>query len=94
MHSHEVPVVKMMEFYNSPDLQSKVVHYIGHLRNYDKTKDDEYLYKASDIAEYVYGICPFDEVVFEGNLSNEPNDIMILICLHLSELKVIPNYET
>lgn len=93
MQPHEVDLETLREFYDSPDTQAAAVHFIGHIRNYDKTGDDEFLYKAHDTSMSIYEKCPFNEVLLDGNITDSPNEIMMLICAHLSELGVMPNYE-
>ena len=59
----------------------------------NKTQDEKFLIDGLELATSVYEKCPFDEVELDGELTDSPSDVMLVICLHLSELGVIPDYE-
>lgn len=91
---HEANIDKITQFYDSAQTQSDAVHFIGHLRNYDNTQDGKFLVDAFETAVSVYEKCPFDEVELDGKITDSPSDVMLVVCLHLSELGVIPDYES
>ena len=90
---HEADINEVTRFYDSAQTQSDAIHFIGHLRNFDKTQDEKFLIDGLEVAMSVYDKCPFDEVELDGQLTDSPSDVMLIICLHLSELGVIPDYE-
>jgi len=87
---HESNLVSLSEFYDSPNVQSSAVHFIGYLRKFDKTQDDKFLHLANEIAFRITADCPYTEVSMDGKITSSPSEIMIVICLHLSELGIIP----
>ena len=91
---HEANIDKITQFYDSAQTQSDAVHFIGHLRNFDKTENEKFLIDAFEVALSVYEKCPFDEVKLDGKITESPSDVMLVVCLHLSELGVIPDYES
>lgn len=90
---HEANLTELTEFYDSAQTQSDAVHFIGHLRNFDKTENEKFLTDAFEVALSVYEKCPFDEVELDGKITDSPSDVMLAVCLHLSELGVIPEYK-
>ena len=90
---HEANLTKVTEFYDSAQIQSDAVHFIGHLRNFDKTENEKFLTDAFEVALSVYEKCPFNEVELDGKITDSPSDVMLVVCLHLSELGVIPEYK-
>ncbi len=90
---HQADIQELTDFYNDPNVQAAAVHFVGHLRNYDKKKNDDYLYKAHEVSMSVYEKCPFNEVELDGEITDSPNDIMLLICAHLAELGLMPDYD-
>ena len=89
----DVDINKVTEFYSHPQTQADAVHFIGKLRNFDKTQNEEFLIEASEIALSMQKKAPFDEVTLDGKITDEASDITLVICLHLSELGFIPDYE-
>ena len=90
---HEADIKKVTFFYDSAQTQSDAIHFIGHLRNFDKTQLEKFFIDGLELAIAVYDKCPFDEVELDGEITDSPSDVMFVICLHLSELGVIPDYE-
>ena len=86
---HEADLNEVTHFYDSAQTQSDAIHFI----NFDKTQDEKFLIDGLELAMSVYDKCPFDEVELDGQLTDSPSDVMLIICLHLSELGVIPDYE-
>ena len=39
---HEANLTEVTEFYDSAQTQSDAVHFIGHLRNFDKTENEKF----------------------------------------------------
>lgn len=90
----EVPPEDLVSFYYSPNTIRDAVHFLGHIRNYERTKENDYLYSAHDIAMSSYDRCPFDEVMIEdGLVTDSPSEVMLMVCLHLKELGMMPSYE-
>ena len=40
---HEADLNEVTHFYDSAQTQSDAIHFIGHLRNFDKTQDEKFL---------------------------------------------------
>jgi hypothetical protein len=89
----DADVYKVTEFYGHPQTQSEAVHFIGKIRNFDKTQNEKFLTEALEIALSMQKKAPFDEVTLDGKITDEASDITLVICLHLSELGFIPDYE-
>lgn len=90
----DIDPAELVSFYYNPNTISDAVHFIGHIRNYANTEDRDYLYKAHDIALSTHQGCPFDQVEVEGGrISDSPSEVMFVLCLHLSELGMMPDYE-
>lgn len=89
----EANINKVTEFYDNPQTQADAVHFIGKLRNFDKTQNEKFLTEAFKIALAMQKKAPFDEVTLDGKITDAPSDIALIICLHLSELGFIPDYE-
>jgi hypothetical protein len=90
----DIDPADLVSFYYNPNTISNSVHFIGHIRNYNNTKDRDYLYKAHDIALAMHQKCPFDQVEIEdGKISESPSEVMYVLCVHLAELGMMPDYE-
>ena len=42
----EANINEVTEFYDNPQTQADAVHFIGNLRNFDKSQNEEFLTKA------------------------------------------------
>ena len=91
---HEADVKLVLDFYEDPNTQAEAVHYLGCLRKYDKTKDEKLLVKANQIATDMLPKMPYDEVNLDDEPTKSANDVMLVTCLYLSELGLIPTYES
>lgn len=91
---HETDVKLLLDFFENPNTQSEAVHYIGCIRQYDKTKKQELLVTANKIANEMVPKMPYNEVNLDNKPTKSPNDIMLVTCLYLSELGLIPSYES
>ena len=89
----EANVDDVAEFYDNPQTQANAVHFIGKLKNFHKSEDEKFLMEAFEIALAMQEKAPFDEVILDGKITDSPSDIALVICLHLSELGFIPDYE-
>lgn len=89
----EANINEVTKFYDNPQTQADAVHFIGKLRNFDKTQNEKFLTEAFEIALSMYEKAPFDEVTLDDKVTDAPSDIALVICLHLSELGFIPDYE-
>lgn len=87
---HESNLIGLSEFYDDPNVQAEAVYFIGLLRKFEKTEDEKYLRIANEVASRTIANCPFDEVNMDGEVTSSPSEVMVVICLHLSELGIIP----
>jgi len=88
---HDVDPKVLLDFYEDPNTQSEAVHYISYIKRYEKVQDGDLLVEANSIALNMVDKIPYGEVTLDGKVTNSPNEVMLVTCLHLSELGMIPN---
>lgn len=91
MLPHEVNETVLKDFFENPNTQEAATNFIGRIKNYERTGDEENLQYASNIALEVN--FPYTHVMLEDEKTDSPSDMMLVTCLYLSELGLIPNYE-
>ena len=75
----KVSLEEIMSSYDDPNLQQAAVAFVGALRNFDKTENDEYLYMMDDIADEVSEKIPYDEVNFMGEWTSEKSFVLLVL---------------
>ena len=82
-----------MSSYDDPNLQQAAVAFVGALRNFDKTEDDEYLYMLDDIADEVSEKIPYDEVNFMGEWTSEKSFVLLVTVMKMARLGYLPSID-
>lgn len=82
-----------MSSYDDPNLQQAAVAFVGALRNFDKTEDDEYLYMMDDIADEVSEKIPYDEVNFMGEWTSEKSFVLLVTVMKMARLGYLPSID-
>ena len=82
-----------MSSYDDPNLQQAAVAFVGALRNFDKTEDDEYLYMMDDIADEVSEKIPYDEVNFMGEGTSEKSFVLLVTVMKMARLGYLPSID-
>lgn len=80
-----------MGAYDDPNLQQAAVEFVGLLKRFDQIKDDNCIYKMSDIADRVMERIPYNEVKFNGEWTKEPSFVLMVTIVKMSELGFIPS---
>tara|TARA_A100001201_G_scaffold79067_2_gene70818 strand:+ start:308 stop:601 length:294 start_codon:yes stop_codon:yes gene_type:complete len=89
----KVSLEEIMSSYNDPNLQQAAVAFIGALRNFDKTEDDEYLYMMDDIADEISEKIPYDEVNFMGEWTSEKSFVLLVTVMKMTRLGYLPSVD-
>ena len=93
MKINEASLKDILGAYDDPNVQQAAVEFIGLLRTFDRTDNDEYIYKMDDVANRIIERIPYDEVQFVGNWSSEPSFILMVTALKMIELGFLPSLE-
>ena len=82
----EASLEDILGAYDDPNLQQAANEFIGLLRNFDKSEDDENIYKMDEVANRIKDRIPYDEVDFVGILTKEPSFVLMVTALKMIEL--------
>ena len=87
----EAPLKDILGAYDDPNLQQAANEFIGLLRNFDKTENDDCIYKMEEVANRIKERIPYDEVKFVGDWSSEPSFVLMVTALKMIELGYLPD---
>jgi len=87
----DAPLEDVLGAYDDPNLQQAAVEFIGLLRTFDNTGDDENIYRMDEVAERIKGRIPYDEVNLFGQWSTEPSFVLMVTALKMIELGFLPS---
>ena len=87
----DAPLEDILGAYDDPNLQQAAVEFIGLLRDFDNTENDENIYRMDEVAERIKERIPYDEVKFVGSWSSEPSFILMVTALKMIELGYLPS---
>ena len=81
----------ILSAYDDPNVQQAANEFIGLLKNFDKTEDDECIYKMDEVAKRINKRIPYDEVKFVGNWTTEPSFVLMVTALKMIEMGYLPH---
>ena len=87
----EAPLEDILGAYDDPNLQQAANEFIGLLRNFDKTENDDCIYKMEEVANRIKERIPYNEVKFVGDWSSEPSFVLMVTALKMIELGYLPD---
>ena len=87
----DAPLEDILGAYDDPNLQQAAVEFIGLLRDFDNTENDENIYRMDEVAERIKERIPYDEVNFFGEWSTEPSFVLMVTALKMIELGFLPS---
>ena len=93
MKINDASLEDILSAYDDPNIQQAAVEFVGLLRTFDKTGDDEHIYKMDDVANRIIKRIPYDEVKFMGSWSDEPSFVLMVTALKMIELGYLPSLE-
>tara|TARA_R100001244_G_C5096840_1_gene117807 strand:+ start:157 stop:453 length:297 start_codon:yes stop_codon:yes gene_type:complete len=93
MKINEASLKDILGAYDDPNVQQAAVEFIGLLRTFDRTGNDENIYKMDDVAERIAKRIPYDEVNFNSEWTNEPSFVLMVSALKMIELGYLPSLE-
>ena len=93
MKISDLTVEEIKECYDDPNLQAASAQFIGLVRKFDRTEDDEYLDQMTQVALDTVPKLPFDEVNMDGEWTKNPNTIMLVIGSHMMEFGILPSFK-
>ena len=82
----EASLEDILGAYDDPNLQQAAYEFIGLLINFDKSEDDENIYKMDEVANRIKDRIPYDEVDFVGSWTKEPSFVLMVTALKMIEL--------
>ena len=82
---------KILAAYDDPNLQQAAIEFVGYLKRFDKTEDDEYIYKMEDVANRIKDSIPYDEVQFNGAWTKEPSFVLMATTMKMITLEYLPS---
>ena len=82
----EASLEDILGAYDDPNLQQAAVEFVGLLRAFDRTENDEHIYKMEDVANRIKERIPYDEVDFVGSWTKEPSFVLMVTALKMIEL--------
>jgi len=89
----EASLEDILGAYDDPNLQQAAVEFVGLLRAFDRTENDEHIYKMEDVANRIKERIPYDEVKFVGSWSREPSYVLMVTALKMIELGFLPSLD-
>ena len=87
----DVSVDEILDAYDNPNLQQGAVEFVSYLKRFDKTEDDEYIYKMEEVAQRVKDRIPYDEVKFNGVWTKEPSFVLLVTTMKMIRLDYLPS---
>ena len=91
MKINDAPLEDILGAYSSPNVQQAAVEFVGLLKAFDKTGNDEYIYKMEEVANRIIERIPYDEVKFIDGWSTEPSYVLMVTALKMIELGYLPS---
>jgi len=82
---------KILAAYDDPNLQQAAIEFVGYLKRFDKTEDDEYIYKMEEVADRIKDRIPYDEVQFNGAWTKEPSFVLMATTMKMITLEYLPS---
>ena len=92
MKISDLSIEEIKKCYDDPNLQGAAAQFIGLVRKFDRTEDDKYLEDMTEVALKTVPTLPFDEVNMDGEWSNNPNTVMLVIGSHMIEFGILPEF--
>ena len=89
----EASIDDILGAYDDPNLQQAAVEFVGHLKSFDRTEDDDFIFKMEDVARRIRDHIPYDEVHFMGSWTTEPSFVMMTTILKMSRLGFLPSID-
>ncbi len=77
--------------YDDPNLQQAAIEFVGYLKRFDKTEDDEFIYMMEDVANRIKDRIPYDEVKFNGEWTKEPSFVLMATTMKMISLEFLPS---
>jgi len=77
--------------YDDPNLQQAAIEFIGCLKKFDKTEDDNYIYKMEEVANRIKDRIPYDEVKLNGQWTKEPSFVLMATTMKMIALDFLPS---
>jgi len=87
----EAKLDEILRAYNDPNLQQAAVEFVGLLKKFDKTEDDNYIYLMDDVANRVKDKIPYDEVMFNDSWTTEPSFVLMATVMKMIRLDYLPS---
>ena len=87
----DVSVDEILDAYDNPNLQQGAVEFVSYLKRFDKTEDDEYIYKMEDVANRIKDRIPYDEVQFNGAWTKAPSFVLMATTMKMITLEYLPS---
>ncbi len=87
----DAPLNEILDAYDDPNLQQAAVEFVGLLRTFDKSENDEYIYKMEEVAVRIQDRIPYDEVNFMGGWTSEPSFVLMVTALKMVDLGYLPS---
>ena len=87
----DAPLEDILGAYDDPNLQEAAVEFIGLLRAFDKTGNDENIYMMDEVAIWIAERIPYDEVNLFGRWSSEPSFVLMVTVLKMVDLGFLPS---
>jgi len=87
----EAKLDEILRAYNDPNLQQAAVEFIGLLKKFDKTEDDNYIYLMDDVANRVKDKIPYNEVMFNDSWTTEPSFVLMATVMKMIRLDYLPS---
>ena len=87
----DVSVDEILDAYDNPNLQQGAVEFVSYLKRFDKTEDDEYIYKMEDVANRIKDRIPYDEVQLNGAWTKEPSFVLMATTMKMIALEYLPS---
>ena len=91
MKINEASLKDILGAYDDPNVQQAAVEFIGLLRTFDKTGNDENIYMMDEVAIRIAERLPYDEVNLFGRWSTEPSFVLMVTVLKMVDLGFLPS---
>ena len=87
----DVELNDILAAYDDPNLQQAAIEFIGCLKKFDKTEDDNYIYKMEEVANRIKNKIPYDEVKLNGQWTKEPSFVLMATTMKMIALDFLPS---
>lgn len=98
MQPIDISEEELVACYEDINVQADVVNFIGLLKFYEKTGNEDYLIQSARLSADISLKLPYDEVTMSDDdgytfVDDSPSALCFMAAMHMRELDLIPEYK-